>query len=161
MSNNSYGNAILGTQINITGTNAASFASSINLAGLYGITANVSANKVNIICAVPGPFNLTESDIIDTPLANVGIAPGTYGANSNLTILAGSVASPTINVSSHFNIGINWNSVLNSLPKSQRKAFKCIHIAQPERQKTGTPSYRPLNVYDGAVSPVAGHPWTT
>lgn len=54
-----------------------------------------------------------------------------------------------------------WNPILNALPQNQRGAYKCANIAQVERQKVGTPSYRILNVYVGTVSPVVGHPWTT
>jgi hypothetical protein len=42
-----------------------------------------------------------------------------------------------------------WNATLNALPKSQRGAYKCQNIAQVERQKVGTNSYRVNNVWDG------------
>jgi hypothetical protein len=58
-------------------------------------------------------------------------------------------------------LGINWNALLNALPKADRKAFKCSTVAQPMRQATGTPMYRPLNVFNNSVSPTVGHPWTT
>lgn len=56
-------------------------------------------------------------------------------------------------------LGTNWNSILNALPKNQRGLYKLTHIAEPERQKVGTPSFRILNVYAGTHSPTVGHPW--
>lgn len=56
--------------------------------------------------------------------------------------------------------GSNWNQILNALPKNQRKAFKCSMIAQPMRQASGTPMFRPLNIFSDTVSPIIGHPWS-
>jgi hypothetical protein len=55
-----------------------------------------------------------------------------------------------------------WNAALNALPKSQRKLYKLTQIAEVERKKVGTPSFRILNniVGDGTVCPVNGHPWS-
>lgn len=58
-----------------------------------------------------------------------------------------------------YNDGGKWNKALNALPQNQRGAYKCANIAQVERQKIGTPSYRILNVYINTHSPVVGHPW--
>ena len=55
----------------------------------------------------------------------------------------------------------NWNAYLNSFPKSERGAIKCDEIAEPERKKVGTNSFRVNNNYVGTVSPVTGRPWTT
>jgi hypothetical protein len=60
-----------------------------------------------------------------------------------------------------WNPATNWNVILNALPKNERRLYKLVHIAQVERQKVGTPSYRRLNYYIGTVSPVIGHPWGT
>jgi hypothetical protein len=161
MENNTYKNAILGSSVYINGVNSSAFIDGITTANIYNITANITSNCVSIICAVPGPFNLTEVDTINTPLANAGILPGTYGANSNLTIITGNIANPEFSNNSFFKIGTNWNAILNQLPKRQRGEFKLIHIAQPERQKAGTNSYRKLNIYAETVSPVNSHPWST
>jgi hypothetical protein len=160
MSNNTYNNAIGGIPITINGTNASAFVNSINSANIYGITANVSSNKVNIIYANPGPFYINETDIIDHPLANAGIGTGEYITLSNITVISGNVSNPTFNTNSYFGLGINWNSILNSLPQSSRKAFKCLYIASPERQAVGTNGYRILNIFANTVSPTIGHPWS-
>jgi hypothetical protein len=59
-------------------------------------------------------------------------------------------------------LGINWNEILNALPQSERGAYKLANIASPERQKFGTNSFRPLDVFNapGTVSPMTGQPWT-
>jgi hypothetical protein len=54
-----------------------------------------------------------------------------------------------------------FNATINALPKSARKAYKLANIAAKDRQQVGTPSYRILNQYTVAVSPVVGHPWST
>lgn len=54
----------------------------------------------------------------------------------------------------------NWNAYLNSFPKIERGAIKCDEIAEPERKKTGTNSYRINNNYVGTVSPVISRPWS-
>lgn len=160
--NNTYNNIREGIQVTVNGTTISNIATSINNANIYGVTANVSSNgNLNIIYNVPGPFFIAETDTIDTPLANVGVIAGEYGQNSNYTIISGTISSGNIANGSYFGLGINWNSILNSVPQSQRKSLKEIWIAQQERQKVGTPSYRNLNVYIGSVSPAVGHPWTT
>lgn len=183
--NNTYDNATLGTQIKILGTNASAFVNSINSANIYGVTANVSSSKINIIVSIQGSFNFYETDTKDTPLANAGIQSGSYDTSSagileneasgtlntenninmssdgNLTVITGSISNPTFEMDSYFSIGFNWNAILNAMPKNQRRLFKLMYIASPERQKVGTPSYRILNVYAGTTSPVKGHPWTT
>jgi len=55
----------------------------------------------------------------------------------------------------------NWNAYLNSFPKIERGAIKCDEIAEPERKKLGTNSYRVNNNYVGTVAPVTARPWTT
>jgi hypothetical protein len=55
----------------------------------------------------------------------------------------------------------SWNTILNALTKADRGAYKCTYIAQVERSKVGTNSYRVLHTYTGSVSPVQGHPWST
>jgi hypothetical protein len=157
--NNTFKNAVSGSAITINGTTKTAFVNSINSANIYGVTANITSGNINIIYNAPGPFYLTETDNINKPLATAGIKTGKYGVNSNITIISGTIPNPTFSSSSVFSIGTNWNAILNSLPKSQRRLFKLIHIAQPERQKIGTPSYRILNVYIGTVSPTQGHPW--
>jgi hypothetical protein len=182
--NNTYDNATLGAQIKILGTNASAFVNSINSANIYGVTANVSSSKINIIVSIPGSFNIYETDTKDTPLANAGIQSGSYDTSSgtledeasdalttenninmstdgNLTVITGSISNPTFEMDSYFSIGSNWNAILNAMPKNQRRLLKLMYIAAPERQKVGTPSYRILNVYAGTTSPVKGHPWTT
>lgn len=157
MSNNTFNNVINGIQISLNGNTANAFINSVNSANVYGIIANISSNKINIICSNPGPFYLNESDKTNTPLANAGIVTGKYNSS---TVITGSINNPTFNNSSYFNIGINWNSILNSFPKSQRKLFKEIYIAKQERQKVGSNSYRKLNIYTGSVSPTSCHPWS-
>ncbi len=157
--NNTYLNSSVGTIINISGNNAVSFISSINSSNVIGVTANISSNVINIICSVPGPFEVSEVDAVDTPLLSAGIVPGKYGNTSGITIISGTVMNPTFNANSFFSIGTNWNSILNSMPKSLRRAWKNIFISQPEREKIGTNSYRELNFYTGSKSPILGRPW--
>ena len=160
--NNTFNNASLGSKIIVTGTTASAMASAINSASIYGVSALTINNKVVITSIANGPFNITETDSINTPLANVGISSATYGnATSNLTVINGNVSNPSFSTGSSFYIGTNWNSILNALPKASRKAFKCIYIAQVERRKVGTNSYRILNTFSNTVSPVSGHPWST
>jgi hypothetical protein len=157
MSNNTYNNAINGIPITILGTNIVSFASSINSSNIYGITANVVSNKINIINNNPGKFYINESDAVHTPLANVGITIGSY---SNACVISGNVANPTIANNSQFSIGVNWNAILNSLPKASRKAFKCANIASVERKASGI-GHRTLNNFANTHSPTASHPWSS
>ena len=60
-----------------------------------------------------------------------------------------------------YNDGGFWNRILNSLPKKERPYFKLSQVAQVERSKVGTSSYRVLNYYAGTDSPTQGHPWST
>lgn len=53
-----------------------------------------------------------------------------------------------------------WNPILNALPKAERGPYKLLNIAQPERQKVGTNSFRILNVYS-ITAPLATKPWIT
>lgn len=53
--------------------------------------------------------------------------------------------------------GSNWNDILDALPKNQRGPYKLQYIAQIERQKIGTPSFRILDVYDSTLP--QGRPW--
>ncbi len=159
MANNTYKNATGGIPVLITGTNTSAFINAINSANIYGITSNISLGNINIIAAVPGPFYLSETDSVNTPLAKAGIAAQEYGVGSNLTIISGTIPNAAFNANSFFGIGINWNAILNQLPQNQRGIFKCIHIASPERQTIGSNGYRPLNIYAGTHSPVQGHPW--
>lgn len=161
MANNTYNNTVSGIQVNVGGTTAAAFASAINSANIFGVTANVSSGNINIIYAFPGPVYISETDKVNTPFANAGITAGEYGKTANGFVISGTKPNPTFGTSSFFNIGINWNSILNSFPQSQRKFVKLLWIAEQERQKVGTPSYRILNVFANTVSPTQGHPWTT
>lgn len=129
MVNDTYKNAILGSTVKIDGVNSTAFIAGIASANIYNVTANTISNCINIIYNAPGPFNLSETDNINTPLANAGILPGTYGAASNLTIITGNIANPVFTANSFFNIGTNWNAILNSLPKSDRGDFKIAIIA--------------------------------
>ena len=121
----------------------------------------MTANKINIIYANPGPFYINETDTKNTPLANAGIKTGEYGISSNLTVISGNVASPSFNANSYFSLGVNWNSIINAMPKSARRAFKCSNIATPERKAVGTIGFRSLNNFANTHSPTAGHPWST
>jgi hypothetical protein len=157
--NNTYNNAKGGIKVSITGNSATSFANAVNNANIFGVTANVTSGNINIIYSVPGPIFINETDAIDTPLANAGIVAGEYGFGATSFVISGTKPNPTFNSNSYFGLGINWNAILNSYPQSQRRFIKEIWIAQLERQKVGTPSYRPLNVFINTVSPTIGHPW--
>ena len=159
MSNNTYNNVNGGIKIAIGGSNANAFITAINSANIYGVSANVTSGNINIIYNVPGPIKIVETDIINTPLANAGIRTGEYGSGANSFVITGTNANATFNSNSYFGIGINWNSILNSVSQSNRRFIKEIWVAQQERQKIGTPSYRPLNVFINSVSPQPGHPW--
>jgi len=162
MSNNTYSNARVGTQVVISGTTAASFITAFNAAGIYGCTATLVSNCVVLTCQCAGPFLLTETDTVNTPLAHAGITPGQYGSASGTTVtITGTIANPTFTTGAYFNLGTNWNAILNLLPRSSRGAFKCLNIAQPERSKVGTNSYRVNHTYYGSVSPLQGRPWVS
>ena len=157
--NNTYNNAISGILVVVGGNTAASFANAINTANIYGVTANVVSGNININYSVPGPIFISEIDTVNTPLANAGITSGKYGAGVSSFTITGTKTNPTFNATSKFGLGINWNAILNAVPKAQRRNLKEIWIAQQERKKVGTPSYRVLHNFIDTKSPVVGHPW--
>lgn len=159
--NNTYSNSIGGINVAVGGTTATSFAAAINAANIYGVTANVSGGKINIIYSVPGPIKMVERDSVDTPLANAGISTSEFGSGVSSFVVPGTIANPTFGSNSYFGLGINWNAILNSMPQNERGPFKEIWIAQPERQDQNTAGFRPLNVWANTHSPQTGQPWQT